>query len=216
VPAPVSEPIAAEAGAAAARARPPRLGGALGRVLRDPLGALGLALVLLFVFSAAFADLLAPYAPNALDVPARLQGPSWAHPLGTDNLGRDVLSRVLYGGRIALTVALVSVGLSLAGGIVLGLLAGYGPRWLDNSLLLLFDAVRSFPTIMFALAVITVLGPSLNTVIFVIVVTSIPQYARIIRAQTLSLRSSSPSARSAPACRACCSCTFSRTWSGRC
>jgi peptide/nickel transport system permease protein len=161
---------------------------ALYRILRDPLGALGTALVLLFVLSAVFAPWIAPYEPNALDVPARLEGPSLAHPLGTDNLGRDVLSRVLYGGRIALAVALTAVGLSLAGGILLGLIAGYGPRWLDNVLLLVFDSVRAFPVVMFALAVITVLGPSLQTVILVVVVTSVPQYARIIRAQTLSLR----------------------------
>ena len=153
---------------------------ALGRALRDPLGALGATLVVLFVLSAALSPWIAPYDPSALDVPARLQGPSLAHPLGTDNLGRDVFSRVLYGGRIALGVALTAVGLSL--------IAGYGPRWLDNLLLLLFDAVRAFPVIMFALAVITVVGPSLQTVILVVVVTTIPAYARIVRTQTLSLR----------------------------
>jgi peptide/nickel transport system permease protein len=161
---------------------------ALRRILCDPLGALGTALVVLIVLSAALAPWIAPYEPNALDVPARLQGPSLDHLLGTDNLGRDVFSRVLYGGRIALAVALTAVGLSLAGGIVLGLIAGYGPRWLDNLLLLLFDSVRAFPVVMFALAVITVVGPSLQTVILVVVVTSVPQYARIIRTQTLSLR----------------------------
>jgi peptide/nickel transport system permease protein len=161
---------------------------ALRRVLRDPLGALGATLVLLFVLSAALAPMIAPYDPNALDVPARLQGPSLAHLLGTDNLGRDVFSRVLHGGRIALGVALTAVGLSLIAGTLLGLIAGYGPRWLDNVLLLLFDSVRAFPVIMFALAVITVVGPSLQTVILVVVATTIPQYARIIRTQTLSLR----------------------------
>ncbi|HEX6016388.1 MAG TPA: ABC transporter permease, partial [Geminicoccaceae bacterium] len=126
--------------------------------------------------------------PNALDIRARLQGPSLAHVLGTDNLGRDVFSRVLFGGRIALTVALTAVGLSLALGLALGLIAGYGPRWLDNLLLVLFDSVRAFPVIMFALAVITVVGPSLATVIAVVVVTSIPAYARVARTQTLALR----------------------------
>jgi peptide/nickel transport system permease protein len=161
---------------------------ALVRALCDPLGALGATLVVLFALSAALAPLIAPYDPNALDVPARLQGPSLAHLLGTDNLGRDVFSRVLYGGRIALGVALTAVGLSLVAGILLGLIAGYGPRWLDNLLLLLFDSVRAFPVIMFALAVITVVGPSLQTVILVVVVTTIPAYARIVRTQTLSLR----------------------------
>jgi peptide/nickel transport system permease protein len=184
VSAPTSEP-------AFAIVAPPETSGlinALRRVLHDPLGAVGATLVVLFVLSAALAPWIAPYDSNALDVPARLQGPSLAHLLGTDNLGRDVFSRVLYGGRIALGVALTAVGLSLIAGTLLGLIAGYGPRWLDNLLLLLFDSVRAFPVIMFALAVITVIGPSLQTVILVVVVTTIPQYARIIRTQTLSLR----------------------------
>jgi peptide/nickel transport system permease protein len=184
----VSAPTSEPAFAAVAPPEESASADALRRVLRDPLGALGATLVLLFVLSAALAPMIAPYDPNALDVPARLQGPSLAHLLGTDNLGRDVFSRVLYGGRIALGVALTAVGLSLVAGTLLGLIAGYGPRWLDNLLLLLFDSVRAFPVIMFALAVITVVGPSLQTVILVVVVTTIPQYARIIRTQTLSLR----------------------------
>jgi peptide/nickel transport system permease protein len=184
----VSAPTSEPAFAAVAPPEESAFGDALRRVLRDPLGALGATLVLLFVLSAALAPMIAPYDPNALDVPARLQGPSLAHLLGTDNLGRDVFSRVLHGGRIALGVALTAVGLSLVAGTLLGLIAGYGPRWLDNLLLLLFDSVRAFPVIMFALAVITVVGPSLQTVILVVVVTTIPQYARIIRTQTLSLR----------------------------
>jgi peptide/nickel transport system permease protein len=184
----VSAPISEPAFSAVAPPEESAFADALRRVLRDPLGALGAMLVLLFVLSAALAPWIAPYDSSALDVPARLQGPSLAHLLGTDNLGRDVFSRVLYGGRIALGVALTAVGLSLVAGTLLGLIAGYGPRWLDNLLLLLFDSVRAFPVIMFALAVITVVGPSLQTVILVVVVTTIPQYARIIRTQTLSLR----------------------------
>jgi peptide/nickel transport system permease protein len=184
----VSAPTSEPAFAAVAPPEEHAFADALRRVLRDPLGALGALLVVLFVLSAVLAPMIAPYDPNALDVPARLQGPSFDHLLGTDNLGRDVLSRVLYGGRIALGVALTAVGLSLVAGILLGLIAGYGPHWLDNLLLLLFDSVRAFPVIMFALAVITVVGPSLQTVILVVVVTTIPQYARIIRTQTLSLR----------------------------
>ena len=160
----------------------------LRRLIRDPLGLLGLILVGLVVFAAVFADWLAPYGPNTLDVPSRLQDPSLAHLFGTDQLGRDVFSRVLMGGRIALTVAFVCITTALSIGLVLGLLAGYGPRWLDNILLLLFDSVRSFPTIMFALAVVTLFGPSMETVIIVIIVISIPTYARIVRTQALSLK----------------------------
>ena len=160
----------------------------LWQLLREPLGCFGLILVLLIVFAAIGADFLAPYDYKALDIKARLEPPSWTHLMGTDNLGRDTFSRVLYGGRIALTVAFIAVGGSLVIGLVLGMIAGYGPRWLDNLLLLIFDAVRSFPYIMFALAVITVVGPSLETIIFVVVVVSVPGYGRIVRSATLSIR----------------------------
>lgn len=137
---------------------------------------------------AILADVLASVGPTAIDITARLRPPSVAHPFGTDHLGRDLFARVLHGGRIALHVSLLSVSLALSIGLCLGMLAGYGPRWLDNSLLLLFDALRSFPTIMFALAIVTLLGPSLNTIILVVVVTSVPVYGRIVRTQTLSLK----------------------------
>ena len=158
------------------------------RLLRDPLGMLGLCLVVLIVAAALAADWIAPFDPNAINVLNRLQPPSAEHWLGTDQLGRDVFSRVLMGSRIALQVALVTISLALGIGLVLGLLAGYGPRWLDQFLVLGFDTVRSFPTIMFALALVTVLGPSLNTVIIVIVVTTIPVYGRIARTQTQGIR----------------------------
>ncbi len=183
--APASE--IALAARASARRRVERFA-ALRRLLRDPLGLLGLVLVSLFLLSAIFADVLAPYEPNALDVRARLEGPSLAHLAGTDQLGRDTFSRILHGGRIALQVAAIAISLSLVVGIVLGMLAGYGPRWLDNLLLLVFDTLRSFPTIMFALAALTLTGPSLNTVIAVIVITSVPVYARIVRTQTQTLK----------------------------
>lgn len=160
----------------------------LRRLISDPLGALGLTLVVLLVVSAIGADFLATHDPFQMAPRQRMQDPSAAHWLGTDQLGRDVYSRVVHGGRIALWVSLVAVGLSLLGGLVLGMLAGYGPRWLDNLLVLIFDSVRSFPTIMFALAMVTLLGPSLSTIITVIVVASIPVYGRIVRIQTLSLK----------------------------
>jgi len=118
----------------------------------------------------------------------RLQEPTWQHWLGTDQLGRDVLSRVLYGGRVALKVALIAIVVAMSTGLMLGMLAGYGPKWLDRVLLICFDTMRSFPTIMFALAIVALIGPSLNTVIVVIIITSIPSYARIVRTQTLALR----------------------------
>ena len=160
----------------------------LRRLIRDPLSILGLTLVILLFVGAIFAEYITPYSPIAIDVKARLASPSFEHLLGTDQLGRDTFTRVLYGGRVALQVAAWSISLALSTGLVLGMLAGYGPRWMDNALLLLFDSVRSFPTIMFALAIITLTGPSLKMVILVIVVTSIPVYARIVRTQTMSLK----------------------------
>jgi peptide/nickel transport system permease protein len=160
----------------------------LRRIIGNWQGLTGLILVVLFFGSALFAPVLAPYDPNALDIPARLSAPSWQHFAGTDQLGRDTFSRVLYGGRIALYVAAIGVSTSLAIGLLLGMLAGYGPRWLDGALLLLFDVIRSFPTIVIALAAVALLGPSLNLVLAIIIVTSIPSYARLVRTSTMALR----------------------------
>lgn len=156
--------------------------------LRNRQGMAGLALVVLFFASALLAPWIAPYDPAAMDIPNRLSGPSWAHPAGTDQLGRDTFSRVLWGGRIALQVAAIGVSVSLVVGLVLGMLAGYGPRWLDNLLLLLFDAVRAFPTIVLAMATVALTGPSLGLVLAIVIVTSIPHYARMTRTATLAIR----------------------------
>ena len=157
--------------------------------LRNWQGMFGLILVLLFFASAIFAPLIAPYDPNALDIPARLSGPTLEHLAGTDQLGRDTFSRVLYGGRVALKVAAIGVSVALVIGLLLGMLAGYGPRWLDNLLLLIFDTVRAFPTIVLALATVALTGPSLELVLAIVIVTSIPQYARMARTATLAIRS---------------------------
>jgi peptide/nickel transport system permease protein len=154
---------------------------------RDPLGMTGFVLVSVLLLLTVLAPWLAPYDPFEIDVHDRLSAPSAAHWLGTDQLGRDILSRVLYGGQVALKVSLVAISVSMAVGFVLGMLAGFGPRWLDRTLVVVFDTVRSFPSIMFALAVIALTGPSLNSVIGVIIITSIPVYARVVRTQTRAL-----------------------------
>lgn len=159
------------------------------RIASDPLGLMGLILVALTVISALFAGLLSPYDPIELNILDRLQGPSANHLLGTDQLGRDLFSRVLYGGQVALKVALISIGAALTIGILLGMIAGFGPSWLDHAIMLFFDTIRSFPTVMFALATVALVGPSLGTVILVIVVTSIPTYGRVVRTQTLIIKS---------------------------
>jgi len=160
----------------------------LRRLARDPMGLLGLALVVVVIGCALFAPWLAPYDPSKLDIQAKLQGISAAHWLGTDHLGRDTLSRIIFGARVAMGIAVVSIGLAAIAGVVLGIAAGYGPRLVDNIFLFLFDSVSSIPVILFALAVIALLGPGTGTLIFVIAIISVPVYARLVRAQTLSLR----------------------------
>lgn len=156
-------------------------------LLADPVGLAGLVIVVLFLSMAVFAPWIAPYDPIALDVKAKFQTPSAAHWAGTDHLGRDLLSRIIWGARLALGIAITSVGIAGGLGLILGLVAGYGPRWLDGLLVLVFDSMSSLPMIFFALAVITVLGPGTATLILVIVLVSFPAYARLIRTQTLAL-----------------------------
>ncbi len=120
----------------------------LRRITHEPLGMIGLVLVVLIVISALLAGVIAPYDPIELRIVDRLQGPSASHLLGTDQLGRDLFSRVLYGGQVALKVALISIGAALGVGVLLGMIAGLGPRLLDNIIMLFFDTIRSFPTVM--------------------------------------------------------------------
>ncbi|MGI9499940.1 MAG: ABC transporter permease, partial [Geminicoccaceae bacterium] len=150
-------------------------------VARDPMGLIGLAIVGVIVVAALLAPWIVPYDPNALDVKSRLQGPSLAHLLGTDQLGRDTFSRMVMGGRVALQVALPAVAGAMIIGLTLGMIAGYGPRWLDNLLALIFDTIRSFPTVMFALAVVDLVGASPEKGVFVVLMTSIPTYGRVVR-----------------------------------
>lgn len=166
----------------------PRGGQPLRRLLRDPMGLLGLILVAAFVAMALFAPWAAPYDPLKIDVANKLKPPSMAHWAGTDQLGRDMLSRLIWGARTALAIALTATGIAGVIGLALGLIAGCGPRWLDGILVLIFDSLSSMPMIMFALAVITVVGPGTPTLILVIVLVSIPGYARLIRTQTLGLK----------------------------
>jgi peptide/nickel transport system permease protein len=156
-------------------------------MISEPLGALGIVLVALIVLGALFADFTG-YSPAKLAARDRFLEPSLIHFLGTDHLGRDLFTRVLHGARIALGVAFVATGISFLGGLVLGMAAGYGPRWLDSFLLLVFDSLRSFPTVMLALALVTLTGPSLGAVILVVVIANLPSYARVARAQTMSLK----------------------------
>ncbi|HEX4505778.1 MAG TPA: ABC transporter permease [Alphaproteobacteria bacterium] len=158
------------------------------RIWASPTGRVGLVLATLLVGVAVAAPLLAPYAPTAIDVRHRLAPPEAAHWLGTDQLGRDVLSRVLVGTRATLVTALVAILASAVAAAPIGLVAGYGPRWADALLILLLDSLGSLPMIMLALTLAALLGPGIGTVLLVVVAYSVPSYARLVRAQVLGLR----------------------------
>jgi peptide/nickel transport system permease protein len=145
-------------------------------------------IVLLFFVVGITADYITPYDPIKIDIRNKLSGPSWDHWLGTDQLGRDVFSRLIVGTKIALYLAVTSVSIALIIGIVLGMIAAFTNQWIDWALLLVFDTVRSFPGIMFALTIIALFGPSVNSIVAIIIVSTFPSYARLVRTQVMSLR----------------------------
>jgi len=158
------------------------------RLKRNRMAMVGLGLVLgLFVVS-IFAPWLAPYDPNHIDLKQVLMAPSQAHLLGTDTLGRDVFSRIIYGSRVSLKVGFVAVGLATLIGLLVGALAGYYGGWVDQLLMRLVDLMLCFPAFFLILAVIAVLEPSIWNIMAVIGLTSWMGVARLVRAEFLSLR----------------------------
>ena len=175
--------------AAATHAYQPRGVRAFARdVARRPGGAAAAAMIVLLVLVAIFAPLLAPHNPDAISATNSLMPPSARHLLGTDSLGRDNLSRVIFGTRIALEVALPSVIGAFVVGAALGLIAGYLGGLPDKLLVIAFDSLISFPAVILGLALLSLLGPSIKSVIFVIGLSLVPYYGRLVRAQTLSER----------------------------
>ncbi|HEY1807854.1 MAG TPA: ABC transporter permease [Acidobacteriaceae bacterium] len=159
------------------------------RLRREPLAFVGVALIVLFAVMAVFAPVLAPYNPAALDLLHRLAGPSRVHWLGTDELGRDVLSRVIFGARLSLTVAISVVSLSLFVGLVFGGIAGYYGRWTDVVInTFLMNAFLALPGILLAIAFVAFLGPGLLNLILALSIGGWVGYARLVRAQVLAVR----------------------------
>ena len=181
-----SEPLLAAAVATAGRPGSP----ILRSFFREPLGLAGAALVALVVFAGLFADWVAPFDPFAISIGDSFKAPSLLHLLGTDQLGRDVFSRVIKGAQIAMSVGLTSIAIALMAGLAIGMVAGYGPRRLDSLLLIAMDTIYSFPTVMLALALITLLGNSLVTLILVVVIIQTPAYGRLVRSSTLATKTS--------------------------
>ena len=159
------------------------------RRLRRSRGAMvGLGIVAFFAALAVFAPLAAPGDPIAQDLDARLLPPSRQHWLGTDDLGRDLLTRMIYGGRVSLTVGIVSVGLALAVGTLLGLLAGYYSGWSESLTMRMMDIMLAFPATLLAIFIVGVRGPGLNNAMLAIGVINIPIFARIVRGSVLRVR----------------------------
>jgi peptide/nickel transport system permease protein len=155
---------------------------------RKPLGAASAALILLLVLTAIFADVLSPYDPLAAYPERRLAPPSWAHPFGTDDIGRDVLSRIIYGTRISLWVGLLAVGIGTLAGTVVGLISGYWEGWLDLVLQRVMDALMAIPALILALAIVSVLTPSTTNAMLAIAMVIIPGNSRIVRGAVLSAK----------------------------
>jgi peptide/nickel transport system permease protein len=157
---------------------------------RRPGGTFALLAVTLLCLLAFSAPLIAPYAPNAIAPANRLMDPSFQHILGTDHLGRDILSRLIYGARIALGISLSVIAISLIAGVVLGIVAALSPRPVDLLIVGIFDVVTSFPSIILALALVAVFGPGLGNVVLLVSIVFIPHFGRVARSQTITLRNS--------------------------
>jgi peptide/nickel transport system permease protein len=160
----------------------------LRRVLKARLAGVALLVVLAAISGALFAEVLSPYDPLRQDYSAVLQPPSRAHPLGTDNVGRDILARIIYGTRVSLAVGVVAVGIALTLGAIIGLVSGYWGGRIDDFLMRTVDAIWSFPSLVLALSMAAALGPGIDKVMIAVGVVSIPAFARLVRGQTLSVR----------------------------
>ncbi|RDJ22400.1 ABC transporter permease subunit [Bosea caraganae] len=158
------------------------------RFRRRHTALLAAALIVLIVLAAVFAPYIAPYDPAAADYDALLQPPSAAHLAGTDSYGRDILSRIIWGGRVSLAVGLIS---ALAGGLIgtiMGLVSGWSGGWVDALLMRLCDVLFAFPGLLLAIAVVALLGPGVGNVIWAVAVFSVPVFARLVRGSTLVLK----------------------------
>ena len=160
----------------------------LAALRRKPLGAASAALLVLIVFTAIFAEVLAPYDPLATRPEIRLAAPSWEHPFGTDDIGRDVLSRVIHGARISLWVGLLAVGIGTAAGMIIGLLCGYCEGRVDLIFQRVMDAVQAIPGLVLALAIVSVLRPNTTNAMLAIAIVIIPGNSRIVRGAVMSAK----------------------------
>ncbi len=155
---------------------------------KNKLAMVGAGIVLFFIILAVAAPVIAPQGINEQELGDRLQAPSSEHWLGTDDFGRDILSRIIYGARISLTIGFFAVMGSVVVGSLLGIISGYYGRWVDTLISRLFDIMLAFPSILLAIAIVAVLGPSLRNALIAIAVINVPNFGRLIRSKVLSVK----------------------------
>jgi ABC-type dipeptide/oligopeptide/nickel transport system permease subunit len=155
---------------------------------RRPLAALAVVVLLLLVVVSVAAPIVAPYGPMKADLALQFERPSFAHPFGTDELGRDILSRIIWGGRLTLATAAGSIALSAVVGVPIGLVGGYFGGWIDAVLMRLVDVLLAIPAILVALGLLAMFGRSTGNVIVAVGIVNIPAFARLTRASTLSVK----------------------------
>lgn len=161
---------------------------ALRRLLRNKLAIAGMVILVAFLFSALFAPWLAPYDPIKQQLVRRREPASAEHLLGIDEVGRDILSRIIFGARTSLQVGVGSVSFAIMIGALLGAISGYLGGWVDSVVMRLMDIMLAFPSLLLAIAIVSILGPGLMNMLYAIAVVSIPMYARIVRASVLSVK----------------------------
>jgi peptide/nickel transport system permease protein len=159
----------------------------LRRLARRPSAFVSAVVLLLVILAALAAPLIAPDSPNAISPDLR-KAPSHAHPFGTDEVGRDVLSRVIYGGRVSLRVGVIAIGIALIAGTLFGLTAGYKGGWVDSVIMRVMDIMLAFPGFLLAIAIVAILGPGLYNVMIAVGIEAIPVYARTARGSVLSAK----------------------------
>ncbi|MER7076926.1 peptide/nickel transport system permease protein [Saccharopolyspora kobensis] len=179
--------VVATAPPTGARSRPSRRRRAF---FANRLAVLGVVVLGLFALIAVLAPVIAPYDPYAQDLAGRFRPPSGAHPLGQDELGRDILSRLLHGAGVTLSAGLLAVALATAVGTAIGLLAGYRGGWCDTVLMRLMDVLLAFPSVLLAILIVSTLGPGLWNAMLAVGIVSVPQIARVVRSAAIGLRDS--------------------------
>ena len=160
----------------------------LHRFTKNPIIPIGAVIIILMILIGVFAPYLSPYNPTKMAPRSRREAPSKEHWLGTDRLGRDMLSRMVWGARVSLIIGVLAVAVAMVVGLMIGMLSGYYGGLLDEILMRTMDVIFAFPSLLLAIALIAVTGPSMRNIIFVVAVIRIPRFARILRASVLSLK----------------------------